>query len=87
MKKRRNYPPILEPANPKEQPIVVSDDLSRIEFTLENRTGGTHETGLSVSGLPGGYRITVGGIAVAVDASGLVKLPVSGGAVRVRIER
>ena len=28
----------------REQPIVVHDDLSRIQFTLENRTGRAHET-------------------------------------------
>ena len=38
----------------KEQPIVVADDLSRIQFTLENRTGGAHTTGLSIAGLPAG---------------------------------
>ncbi len=38
----------------KEKPIVVSDDLSRIEFTLENRTGPAHETALMLAGLPPG---------------------------------
>jgi len=72
----------------KEQPIVVADDLSRIEFVVENRTGGAHETGLSISGLPEGYRITAGGKDIAAAAaSGLVKLPVSGASTRVRIER
>ena len=46
----------------KEQPIVVADDLSRIQFMLENRTGGAHQTGLSISGLPAGdYEVTVDG--------------------------
>lgn len=45
----------------KEQPLVISDDLSRIQFTLENRTGGAHRTGLTVAGLPAGE------YAVAVD--------------------
>jgi hypothetical protein len=46
----------------KEQPIVVSDDLSRIQFTLENRTGGAHQTGLSIVGLPAGdYEVAVDG--------------------------
>ena len=46
----------------KEQPIVVADDLSRIEFVLENRAGAPHRTGLTVSGLPAGeYTVTVDG--------------------------
>jgi hypothetical protein len=46
----------------KEQPIVVNDDLSRIQFTLENRTGGAHQTGLSIAGLPAGeYEVAVDG--------------------------
>jgi hypothetical protein len=46
----------------REQPIVVADDLSRIQFTLENRTGGMHTTGLSIAGLPPGeYEVTVDG--------------------------
>ena len=46
----------------KEQPIVVHDDLSRIEFTLENRTGGAHRTGLAIAGLaPGKYVVSVDG--------------------------
>jgi Family of unknown function (DUF5695) len=44
----------------REQPIIVADDLSRIEFTLENRTGNAHRTGLHVSGLPAGdYSIAI----------------------------
>jgi hypothetical protein len=46
----------------KERPISVADDLSRIEFTLENRTGTAHRTELAVSGLPAGtYTVTVDG--------------------------
>lgn len=46
----------------RERPILVADDLSRIEFTLENRTGAAHETGLRVSGLTAGeYTVTVDG--------------------------
>ena len=45
----------------KEQPIVVADDLSRIQFTLENRTGPAHSTGLTIEGLPpGDYQVTIG---------------------------
>ena len=64
----------------KEQPIVVADDLSRIQFTLENRTGGAHTTGLSLAGLPAGeYEVTVDGkrsasVQGAKDA--IVSLPV-----------
>jgi hypothetical protein len=69
----------------KEQPVVVADDLSRIQFTLENRTGGAHQTTLSIAGLPAGeYSIAVDGRAVAtVKGSAveeLVTLPVPAGA-------
>ena len=60
----------------KEQPIVVSDSLDRIEFVLENRTGGAHTTGLSISGLPeGNYTVSVDGRATGtVRGSGVVTL-------------
>jgi hypothetical protein len=68
----------------KEQPIVVADDLSRIEFTVENRTGGVHRTGLSVSGLPAGnYAVSVDGSQVGTvrgQAEENVALPVGAGA-------
>lgn len=49
----------------KEQPVVISDSLDRVQFTLENRTGGAHETGLWIAGLPeGDYAVTVEGRAV-----------------------
>jgi hypothetical protein len=75
----------------KEQPVVVADDLSRIQFTVENRTGGAHTTGLSIEGLPASeYDVVVGGRKAAA-ASGsriqLLSLPVSGTAVRVEINR
>ncbi len=45
-----------------ERPVVVSDALDRVEFVLENRAGGAHETGLTIAGPPGGsYRVTVDG--------------------------
>jgi hypothetical protein len=74
----------------REQPVVVADDLSRIQFTLENRTGGAHTTGLSIEGLPSGeYDVVVAG-KKAGPASGskiqLLSLPVSGAAVRVEIK-
>jgi hypothetical protein len=49
-----------------EQPVVVSDALDRVEFVLENRTGGAHETGLTIAGLPAGdYVVTLDGRRVA----------------------
>jgi len=40
---------------------VVADDGSRIQFTLENRTGGAHETGLRIAVLPAGkYAVAIG---------------------------
>jgi len=45
----------------KQQPVVVADDGSRIQFTLENRTGGAHETGLRIAVLPAGeYAVAIG---------------------------
>jgi len=50
----------------KEQPVVIADDLSRIGFTLENRTGGRHSTGLTIAGLAAGsYQVAVDGKTVA----------------------
>jgi hypothetical protein len=75
----------------KEQSIVVNDDLSRIQFTMENRTGGAHSTGLSIEGLPAGeYDVSVGGRHVErVTGTQLktVALPVRGTAVSVSIVR
>jgi hypothetical protein len=74
----------------KEQPVVVADDLSRISFTLENRSGGAHTVGLSVEGLPGDYDVIVGGKkAAAVSGSKIqrLSLPMSGAAVRVEINK
>ena len=65
----------------KEQPVTVADDLSRVQFVLENRAGGAHATGLSVAGLPtGDYSVSVDGRDVATIKGGsatLVSLPVS----------
>jgi hypothetical protein len=77
----------------KEQPVVVSDPLDRLEFTLENRGRGAHETGLWVAGLPAGsYAVRVNGKSVtnlAGDtASTRVALPVAAtGITRVEIAR
>jgi Family of unknown function (DUF5695) len=76
-----------------DRPVVVADDLSRIEFVLENRSGGAHRTGLTVAGLPAGdYRVTVDGTAVAAVGGGRdrrrVALPVgSSPSSRVTINR
>jgi hypothetical protein len=69
----------------KEKPVVVADDLSSIEFTLENRTGGAHQTGLSIGGLPEGrYTVSVGGKSVATidgrPAAQTIPLPIGAGA-------
>jgi hypothetical protein len=46
----------------REQPVVVSDTLDRIEFVLENRTGDAHETRLALAGLPAGrHVVTING--------------------------
>jgi hypothetical protein len=77
----------------KEQPVVVSDTLDRMEFTLENRSGGAHETGLWIAGLPAGsYAVRVNGKNVTNvpgdAASTRVALPVAAtGATRVEIAR
>lgn len=55
----------------EEQPILIADDLSRIQFTLENRGGGDHDTGLEITGLPPGtYRVQVGDRAVGTIPGG-----------------
>ena len=74
----------------KEQPIVVSDALDRIQFVVENRTGGTHQTGLSIGGLPAGsyvVRVDDRQIATLVGGSAktTVRLPVSASSARVTI--
>jgi hypothetical protein len=46
----------------RERPILLADDLSRIAFTLENRSGRAHAARLTLAGLPAGdYAIAVGG--------------------------
>jgi hypothetical protein len=68
----------------KERQIVVADDLSRVQFVLENRTGGAHETGLTISGLPPGtYSVSVSGRIVGTANGGTqsqkIQLPVGAG--------
>jgi hypothetical protein len=66
----------------KEKPIVVSDDLSHIEFTVENRARAFHQTKLFISGLgTGRYDIkvdnkTVGTLTVNGNEVHAVVLPV-----------
>ena len=75
----------------KEQPIVVAADLSRIAFTLENRTGGAHTTGLSVELPAGEYEVTVEGKRAGTVKGGeqtIVTVPVTAAATaRVAIVR
>jgi hypothetical protein len=72
---------------------AVADDLSRVEFVVENRTGGTHSTELMIAGLPGGsYAVTVDGkIAGTVKGSAdqmNVTLPIgASSSVRVQIRK
>ena len=68
----------------KDRPIVVADDLSRVQLTIENRTGGAHETGLTIAGLPSGeYSVAVNGRNVTTIAGGAearkIALPVGAG--------
>ena len=75
----------------KEQPVVVADDLSRIQFTLENRTGPAHTTGLTIEGLPtGDYQVTIDGRKTPnISGPGLQRLalPVGAPAARVSVTR
>jgi hypothetical protein len=44
------------------KPVVFNDGLSEIAFTLENRAGTAHQTGVEIAGLPpGDYEVAVGG--------------------------
>jgi hypothetical protein len=67
-----------------ERPVILRDDLARIEFTLENRTGDRHDTRLTVSGLSAGrYDIAVDGRTVSTiqggDTAQRVRLPMGDG--------
>jgi len=76
----------------KEQSVVVADDLSRIQFKLENRTGGAHETGLTVAGLPAGeFTVSVDRKPVTTVRGGsdqtTVALPIPGSTAQITIAR
>lgn len=78
----------------REQPVLVNDALSKIEFTLENRGRGPHTTQLELSGLPGGnYSVTIDGKVQSLrvtetKARQVVNLPVGAGPTsKVSIER
>jgi hypothetical protein len=76
----------------RERPIVVSDDLSHLSFTVENRSDTAHSTDLSLAGLPDGtYDVSVNGRHVArITGSKAVKvvaLPVASSTSAVRIVR
>ena len=69
----------------KEKPVIVSDDLGRIAFTLENRAGRAHESGLMISGLPeGSYSVSIDGRIIASAQGGpaeqTIMLPVNNAA-------
>jgi hypothetical protein len=50
----------------QDKPIVFTDDLSEIRFTLENRTENKHHTRLHLSGLPGGsYEVFMNGLTLS----------------------
>ena len=75
----------------REEPISIADDLSRIAFTVENRSGTADRVGLSVEGLPAGeFAVLVNRRQVAtVDNTGAqhLELPIDGAAVSVRLQR
>ncbi len=75
----------------RERPVVIADDLSRITFTLENRSGGPHTVGLSIDGLPGGrYDVAVDGTRVTQISGSkpsVVALPIKSATASVAIER
>ncbi len=52
-----------------EQKIIADKSLNKISFTLENRTGDTHNTGLWLS-LPGSYSVLQNGNKVALGRTG-----------------
>jgi hypothetical protein len=55
----------------KDQPIIIDDGLAGIQFTLENRTGPAHDTGLRIAGLPEGeYAVAAGGKTVTTIRGG-----------------
>ncbi|MEX1129051.1 MAG: DUF5695 domain-containing protein [Vicinamibacterales bacterium] len=69
----------------REQPVVISDGLDRVQFVVENRSGGAHETGLWIAGLPdGNYELSVDGRKAGSLAGGQkrakVALPISASA-------
>jgi hypothetical protein len=68
-----------------EQAVVVDDALERMAFTVENRSGTAHETGLDIAGLPpGDFKVTLDGKKVATVQGGArksrVALPLASGA-------
>ncbi len=66
----------------KEQPIVVNDALTKLQFTLENHVKSPHQAQLELSGLAAGdYRISIDGKATPLKiadskASQVVNLPI-----------
>lgn len=53
-----------------EQPVTFDDSLSRIDFSIENRSGEAHETSLQLRGLPAGsYGLSLDGQPIASFSS------------------
>jgi hypothetical protein len=77
----------------ERQAISFTDGLGEIKFTLENRAGAKHETGVRVSGLPAGaYQVFVADRGVQKFASdgvaeSNVLIPVAAATVAVKITR
>ena len=75
------------------QAVSFTDGLGEIKFTLENRAGARHETGIRVSGLPAAtYQVFLGDRAVQKFSSdGAIEenvvIPVDESTVAVRIAR
>jgi hypothetical protein len=69
-----------------DQPIVINDKLSNIQFTLENATKNAHHAQFCINGLPAGeYKITVDNQSQAVELPGdsadhWIELPLGTGA-------
>ncbi len=77
----------------KNQPVTFDDALRKISFTLENRASSSHQTAISLAGLPDGtYQITAGNHSVQKvesknGAQEQVLIPVATSGARVTITR
>ena len=76
----------------KDQPIQFDDRLTHITFTLENRAGSAHDTGIDIAGLPPGhYEVRSGSELVAKleggSANARINVPMQGPTASVSIVR